>query len=167
MLFNQDENPGNDNTFAVTKLAQSRQTAYNDAFTDIHKFVVAIAGGDVMAVEDGQIVFPEIDTMSEKAKAETYILKVGANICSRRTAATNMGHNYDIELERIQEERKIFEPLMNDPDFNGAMSGRFTNKLNNAASEDPGDNGDSDRKNRNDARKVRGNQIVSSNKLKD
>lgn len=167
MLFNQDENSGNDNTFAVTKLAQSRQTAYNDAFTDIHKFVVAIAGGDIMAVEDGQIIFPEIDTMSEKAKAETYILKVGANICSRRTAATNMGHNYDIELERIQEERKIFEPLMNNPDFNGAMSGRFTNKLNNAASVEPGDNGDSDRKNRNDARKVRGNQIISSDKLKD
>jgi hypothetical protein len=167
MLFNQSEAGGDDNTFSVTHLAQNRQTAFREAFVDIHKFAVAIAGGDIGTVDDGQIVFPEIDTMSEKSKAETYVLKVGANICSRRTAAMNMGHNYDIELERIQEEAEILSPLMADPDFAGAMGGRTSSRLNNSASQEPGDSGDSDRKNRNDATKPRQTQVVSSNKLKD
>jgi hypothetical protein len=167
MLFNQIEAGGDDNTFSVTKLAQDRQGAFRDALVDVHKFVVAIGGGDIMAVDDGQIVFPEIDTMSEKSKAETYVLKVGANICSRRTAAMNMGHNYDIELERIQEESKILSPLLEDPDFAGAAGGYTSNRLNNSASQDPGDNGTSDRKNRNDATKVKTTQVMSSNKIKD
>jgi hypothetical protein len=167
MLFNQSEPSGDDNTFAVTHLAQNRQGAYRDSLVDIHKFVIAIAGGDISAVDNGQIVFPEIDTMTEKAKAETYVLKVGANICSRRTAAMNMGHNYDIEIERIIEENETFGELMGNPDFAGAMAGRFSSRLNNGASQEPGDDGASDRKNRNDATKVQTTQVISSEKNKD
>lgn len=168
MLFNQNSN-GDDNTFSVTRLAQNRQDAYMQAFTDIHKFVVAIAGGDISLVDTGEILFPEIDTMTEKSKAETYVLKVGANICSRRTAATNMGHNYDIELERIMEELETFKPLTEDSDFAGVMGGRFTNKLNNKANPEDGelaDHGDRDRNRRNDATNVQTTQVVSSNKQK-
>lgn len=167
MLFNQTESGSDsDNTFAVTKVAQDRQEAYGEAFTDIHKFVVAIAGGDPSAVDDGQLIFPEIDTMSEKAKAETYILKVGANICSRRTAAMNMGHNYDIEQQQILDEMKTFGMLTDNPDFAGVMGGRFTDRQNNDASinADNTDHGDRDRQRRADATNIDTTQVVSSDR---
>ena len=167
MLFNQSENGSdNDNTFAVTKVAQDRQEAYKEAFIDIHKFVVAIAGGDPSMVDEGQLIFPEIDTMSEKAKAETYILKVGANICSRRTAAMNMGHNYDIEEQQILEEMETFGMLEENPNFAGVMGGRFTSRQNNAASQnaDGADNGDRDRQRRADATNIDTTQVVNSDR---
>ena len=169
MLFNQSENGSDsENTFAVTKVAQDRQEAYKEAFMDIHKFVVAIAGGDPSMIDQGQLIFPEIDTMSEKAKAETYILKVGANIVSRRTAATNMGHNYEIEQQQILEEMETFGMLGENSDFAGVMGGRFTSRQNNAASTgaDGADHGDRDRKRRADATNVQSTQVVSSEKNK-
>lgn len=169
MLFNQDENSGDDNAFAVTKLAQNRQAAFREAFIDIHKFVVAIAGGDISMVDDGQILFPEIDTMSEKTKAETYVLKVGANICSRRTAAMNMGHNWNIEESQIIEETKAFAQLSQDSDFAGMMGGRFTSRQNNSASQnsEDADNGDRDRRRRADATRADTTQVVNSDRKRD
>lgn len=168
MLFNQSENGNdNDNTFAVTKVAQNRQEAYKEAFIDMHKFAVAIAGGDPLTVDDGQLIFPEIDTMSEKAKAETYILKVGANICSRRTAAMNMGHNYDIEQQQIMDEMEAFGMLGENSDFAGVLGGRFTNRENNEANpNEDGDHGDRDRRRRADATNVQSTQVVSSERAK-
>lgn len=167
MLFNQTESGSDsDNTFAVTKVAQDRQETYGEAFSDIHKFVVAIAGGDPAAIDDGQLIFPEIDTMSEKAKAETYILKVGANICSRRTAAMNMGHNYDIEQQQILEEMETFGMLTDNPNFAGVMGGRFTDRQNNDASTDAdtADHGDRDRQRRADATNIDTTQVVNSDR---
>lgn len=169
MLFNQTESGSDgENTFAVTKVAENRQEKYGEAFTDIHKFVVAIAGGDPASIDDGQMIFPEIDTMSEKAKAETYVLKVGANIVSRRTAAMNMGHNYDIEEERIIEEMQTFGALTENSDFAGAMNGRFTSRENNPANPDAegADHGDRDRRRRADATNVQSTQVISSEKQK-
>lgn len=133
LLFNQSETSGDsDNTFALTKIAEDRQDTFKDAFSDIHRFVIAIAGGDPSAIDDGELIFPEINTMSEKAKAETYVLKVGANICSRRTAAMNMGHNWNIEEQQILEERDTFGDLLgSNSDAAGAMGGRFTSRINN------------------------------------
>lgn len=170
MLFNQDEQSRNDNnTFAVTKLAENRQAAFKEAFVDIHKFVVAIAGGDIATVDKGQILFPEIDTMSEKTKAETYVLKVGANIVSRRTAATNMGHNWDLELEQILEEQQELMPITADSDMAGVMGGRFSSRQNNAASAnaDGADHGDRDRRRRADATRPTTTQVVSSDRKRD
>lgn len=169
MLFNQDENSGDDNAFAVTKLAQNRQAAFREAFVDIHKFVVAIAGGDISLVDNGQILFPEIDTMSEKTKAETYVLKVGANICSRRTAAMNMGHNWDIEENQIINETMMFQQLTDNSDFAGMMGGRFTSRQNNGASQDAedADNGDRDRQRRADATRADTTKIVNSDRKRD
>lgn len=168
MLFNQSENGNdNENTFAVTKIAESRQEAYGEAITDMHKFVVAIAGGDPSMVDEGQLIFPEIDTMSEKAKAETYVLKVGANIVSRRTAALNMGHNYDIEQQQILEEMETFGMLGENSDFAGVMGGRFTSRENNEANPNgEGDHGDRDRRRRADATNVQTTQVVNSDKNK-
>lgn len=145
LLFNQSETSGDsDNTFALTKIAEDRQDTFKDAFSDIHRFVIAIAGGDPATIDDGELIFPEINTMSEKAKAETYVLKVGANICSRRTAAMNMGHNWNIEEQQILEERDTFGDLLgNNSDVAGVMGGRFTSRINN---QDPNrDDGTDDR----------------------
>lgn len=145
LLFNQSETSGdNENTFALTKIAEDRQDTFKDAFSDIHRFVVAIAGGDPATIDDGELIFPEINTMSEKAKAETYVLKVGAQICSRRTAAMNMGHNWSIEESQILEEADIFGALLDgNADAAGAMGGRFTSRVNN---QDPNrDDGSDDR----------------------
>ena len=168
MLFNQSENGNdNENTFAVTKIAQHRQEAYSEAFTDMHKFVVAIAGGDPSLVDEGQLIFPEIDTMSEKAKAETYILKVGANICSRRTAAMNMGHNYDIEQQQILEEMETFGMLGENSDFAGVLGGRFTNRENNEGNPNgEGDHGDRDRDRRSDPTNIQTTKTANSDKQK-
>lgn len=144
LLFNQSETSGDhENTLALTKLAEDRQDTFKDAFNDIHRFVVAIAGGDPATIDEGELIFPEINTMSEKAKAETYVLKVGAQICSRRTAAMNMGHNWNIEEQQIIEENNTFGELLGNSDVAGAVGGRFTSRVNN---QDPDrDDGSDDR----------------------
>lgn len=170
MLFNQSEQGNDDNnTFSITRLAQNRQARFKRAFMDIHKFVVAIAGGDINLIDQGQILFPEIDTTSEKTKAETYVLKVGANIVSRRTAAMNMGHNWEIEQQQILEEAQELEPLMANGDFAGSMGGRFTSRQNNAASTgaDGADNGSRDRRRRSDATRADTTQVVNSDRKRD
>lgn len=168
MLFNQNEVNSDENTFSVTHLAQDRQDSFAEAFTDIHKMVVACAGGDPSTVDDGQLIFPEIDTMSEKTKAETYVLKVGANLCSRRTASMNMGHNWDIELQQIIEENETFGQLTENSDFAGTMGGRFTSRQNNAANPNgEGDDGARDRRRRNDATRVDTTKIVDSSRKRD
>lgn len=140
LVFNQG-NESEGGTFALNKLAEDRQDAFGNAFTEIHKFVVAIAGGDIANVNEGQIVFPEISTMSEKAKAETYVLKVGANICSRQTASYNTGHSWEIEQPRIAEEMEMFS--LDDATL-GRVGGRFTTRKNN---QDPDrDDGTRDRR---------------------
>lgn len=161
LLFNQAANRFDDNTFAVIKIAEDRQDAFMDAFNDIHKFVVAIAGGDPLVVDDGQLIFPEINIMSEKTKAETYVLKVGANICSRRTAAINMGHNWDIEESQMLDEAAIFGALIGNSDVAGAVGGRFTSKINN---QDPErDDGADDRVARTNAQNIT-TQIMGNRK---
>ena len=170
MLFNQSEANGDENTFSVTHLAQDRQDAFAEAFTDIHKVVIACAGGDPSTVDDGQLVFPEIDTMSEKTKAETYVLKVGANLCSRRTASMNMGHNWDVEKQQIIEESEMFAQLADNSDFAGALGGRFTSRQNNAANitnPEDGDDGTRDRRRRNDARRVDTTRVINSEEKRD
>ena len=170
MLFNQSEANGDENTFSVTHLAQDRQDAFAEAFTDIHKVVIACAGGDPSTVDDGQLVFPEIDTMSEKTKAETYVLKVGANLCSRRTASMNMGHNWDVEKQQIIEESEMFAQLADNSDFAGALGGRFTSRQNNAANitnPKDGDDGTRDRRRRNDARRVDTTRVINSGEKRD
>lgn len=169
MLFNQVEEHGNgsdNNTFAITHLAQDRQDAFEEALTDIHKVVIACAGGDISSIDDGQLIFPEIDTMSEKTKAETYVLKVGANLCSRRTASMNMGHNWDVEAQQIQEETEMFGQLADNSDFAGNLGGRFTSRENNPASEnaDSADDGTRDRQRRNDATRVDTTAVVTGEK---
>lgn len=141
LLFNQgDGDKSGNGTFALNKLAEDRQDAFGDAFADMHKFILAIAGQDITAVDEGQIIFPEISTMSEKVKAETYVLKVGAGICSRETASYNTGHNWEIEEKRIMEEREQFGM---DSDFAGMIGGRFSSRINN---QDPDrDDGSEDR----------------------
>lgn len=152
LLFNQNDTNGSDNSFALTKIAEDRQDTFKDAIEDIHRFVIAIAGGDPLAVDDGQIIFPEINTMSEKSKAETYVLKVGAKICSRRTAALNMGHNWDIEQSQIMDEEETFGALIGNSDVAGAVGGRFTTRVNN---QDPDrDDGSDDRKSRANASNI-------------
>lgn len=162
LLFNQNDN-GSDNTFALTKIAEDRQDTFNEAIRDIHKFVVAVGGGDPSLVDDGgQIIFPEINTMSEKAKAEAYILKVGAKVCSRRTAALNMGHNWDIEEQQIIDEESIFGELMGNSDVAGAIGGRFTSRINN---QDPNrDDGTDDRNARANASNIT-TQVIGDRKV--
>lgn len=163
LLFNQSETSGdNENTFALTKIAEDRQDTFKDAFNDIHRFVVAIAGGDPATIDDGELIFPEINTMSEKAKAETYVLKVGAQICSRRTAAMNMGHNWNIEESQILEEAGTFGGLLDgNSDMAGAVGGRFTSRVNN---QDPNrDDGSDDRSARAKASNIT-TQIMGSRK---
>ena len=168
MLFNQNEVNCDENTFSVTHLAQDRQDAFGEAFSDIHKVVIACAGGDIACIDDGQLIFPEIDTMSEKTKAETYVLKVGANLCSRRTASMNMGHNWDFESKQIQEESEMFAQLMDNSDFAGALAGRFTSRENNAANpNNNGDDGSRDRRRRADATRVNTTKIMTDNKPRD
>lgn len=154
LLFNQTaRQDDSDNTFSVTKLAEDKQDAYNDALNDIHKFVVAIGGGDPALVDEGQIIFPEINTMSEKSKAETYVLNVGAKICSRRTAAVNLGYNWKIEQAQILEEEVLFGSLLDENNSAaGAIGGRFTSRINN---QDPErDDGSDDRKARANAANI-------------
>lgn len=153
LLFNQSQgDESDDGTFALNKLAEDRQDAFGDAFSDIHKFVASVAGLDTTKLDEGQIIFPEISTMSEKAKAETYVLKVGANICSRKTACINTGHQWNIEEKQIQEEMTMFTPIAQTEEGGGIMGGRFSTKVNN---QDPGrDDGSDDRKRRADAQNV-------------
>lgn len=167
LLFNQNEASDGDNTFSVTKLAEDRQDTFGDAIIDMHKFAVAIAGGDPSLVDEGQLIFPEINIMSEKSKAETFVLKVGANICSRRTASMQMGHNWEIEKKQILEEFTELEPVLSNSDVAGAVGGRFNSRQNNSASSTPGDNGDDDKAKRNDATRVKTTQVVNSDKGRD
>ena len=154
LLFNQSENNGdNDNSFATTKLAEDRQDAFAEALTDMHKFAVAIAGGDPLDVDDGQMVFPEVSTMSEKTKAETYVLKVGAQICSRRTASMAMGHNWELESEQILEERDMdLDGSRLDSDMAGRLGGYKSTRVNNQDQER--DDGSDDRRARAQARNI-------------
>lgn len=161
LLFNQAANRFDDNTFAVMKLAEHRQDAFADAFRDIHKFVIAIAGGDPALVDDGQLIFPEINIMSEKTKAETYVLKVGANICSRKTAAINMGHSWEFEEQQMLDEYATFGSMMGDSDVAGAIGGRFTSRKDN---QDPDrDDGTDDRAARTNMRNI-STQIMGDRK---
>jgi hypothetical protein len=161
LLFNQADVTV-DNTFALQKIAENRQDTFSEALTDIHKFVVAIAGGDPSTVDEGQIIFPEICTMPEKAKAEAYVLKVGANICSRRTAATSLGYNWDIEEQQIQNEHATMGDLMSDnSDVAGAVGGRFTSRINN---QDPNaDHGGDDKRARANAENIT-TQVMGNHK---
>ena len=98
------------------------------------------------------------------------MLKVGANLCSRRTASMNMGHNWDIELQQIQEESNIFGQLTDSSDFAGALEGRFTSRQNNSANTDnpkDGDNGDRDRRRRADATRVDTTRIMDTGTKRD
>lgn len=148
ILFNQGDG-SSDGTFTLNKLAEDRQDAFGYAFEQIHKFIALLNGKDVAKVKDGQIIFPEISTMSEKAKAETYVLKVGASICSRKTAALNTGHNWDIEEAQILEEQEMFGL---DDSYAGMLGGRFSTKANN---QDPNrDDGTNDRIARSKARNI-------------
>lgn len=163
LLFNQSDIT-NDNTFALTKIAEDRQDTFGEAFQDMHRFVIAIGGGDPYTIDEGQLIFPEINTMSEKSKAETYVLKVGAKICSRRTAALNMGHNYDIEFNQILEEEETLGSLIGDSDMAGAIGGRFSTRANN---QNPNrDDGSDDRKARSEANNI-STQVMGSRKTND
>jgi len=127
LLFNQGEG-SSDGTFALNKIAEDYQDTFGEAFQDIHKYVALIAGGDFATIDEGRIIFPEVSTMSEKQKAETYVLKVGSNICSRKTAAYNLGHDWDDELEQMLVEQPLFMDK-NDGGAEGQIAGRFnTNK---------------------------------------
>jgi hypothetical protein len=96
--------------------------------------------------------------MSEKAKAETYVLKVGAQICSRETAAYNTGHNWKIEYDRIMAEQEDFGI---GSDIAGAVGGRFSTRVNN---QDPNrDTGLGDRQARAKARNTT-TQVMGSRK---
>lgn len=162
LLFNQSiGQESEDGTFALNKMAEDMQDSFGDAFVDMHKFVVAIGGGDITKIDEGQIVFPEISTMSEKAKAETYVLKVGAKICSRKTASLNTGHNWDIEEKQILEEDQVFGSLVGSQEGGGMMGGRFSTKANN---QDPNrDDGSEDRQARANSRNI-STQVMGSRK---
>lgn len=153
LLFNQAQNRFDDNTFAIIKLSEDRQDVFKSAISDIHKFVVAVGGGDPLTVDDGQLIFPEINIMSEKTKAETYVLKVGANICSRKTASINMGHNWDFEEKEILTEHDVLGDLIaTNSDVAGAIGGRFTSKINN---QDPNrDDGSDDKTSRQNVKNI-------------
>lgn len=149
LLFNQGKECDG-GVFALNKLAENRQDKFGDMFTEIHKFVVSVAGGDISKVEEGQMIFPEISTMTEKSKAETYVLKVGAQICSRETAALNTGHSWDIEHERLLMEQEEFGI---GAETVGRASGYFTTRAHN---QDPDrDTGEDDVRDRLTGTKVR------------
>lgn len=153
LLFNQSVGGESaDGTFALNKLAEDMQDSFGDSFIDMHKFIVAVGGGDTTKIDEGQLIFPEISTMSEKAKAETYVLKVGANICSRKTASLNTGHNWDVEDAQMQIEKNEFTPLAQTVDGGGIMGGRQSSRLNN---QDPNrDTGAQDRQARSNAANI-------------
>jgi hypothetical protein len=153
LLFNQSVGgESSDGTFALNKLAEDMQDSFGDSFVDMHKFVLSVGGGDTTKVDEGQLIFPEISTMSEKAKAETYVLKVGANICSRKTASLNTGHNWDVEEAQIQEEMTMFTPIVDTAEGGGVMGGRLSTKVNN---QDPNrDTGEEDRLARSNASNI-------------
>ena len=104
-------------------------------------------------VDNGQLIFPEINIMSEKTKAETYVLKVGANICSRKTAAINMGHSWEFEEQQMLDEYAVFGDLLGQSsDAAGAVGGRFTTRKDN---QDPErDDGADDRAARTNAQNI-------------
>lgn len=166
LLFNQtvDGNGYDDGTFALNKLAEDMQDMFGDAFIDMHKFVIAIGGGDIATIDEGEIIFPQISTMSEKAKAETYVLKVGAQICSRKTAALNTGHNWKIEEQQILEEIDMFGKLMGDEANGGRLGGRFSNRSNNQNNNR--DDGSDDKNSRNKGKNI-GSQTFGNRKTND
>jgi len=153
MLFNQSiGGESEDGAYALDKIAEDMQDAFGDAFVIMHKIAVSYAGGDITKVDEGQLIFPEISTMTEKAKAETYVLKVGANICSRETASYNTGHNWAVEQPKILNEMKEFTPMAQTVEGGGIMGGRFSTQVNN---QDPErDDGSDDRQARADAQNI-------------
>lgn len=130
LLFNQGTG-SEDSTFALDSIAEDRQDKFKDAFIDIHKFVVSVSGGDMNKVDNGQIVFPLISTMSEKTKAETYVLLVGANIVSRETATLNTGHNWKIEKQQMEDEQPTFGAPVDNSTIAGIEGGRFSTRADN------------------------------------
>lgn len=127
--FNQGtKDTSDEGAFTLYKMAEDMQDAFGEAITDMHRFVISTAGEDYSKIEDGQLIFPEISIMSEKSKAETYVLKVGASICSRRTASYNTGHNWTIEQKYIEEEQDMFAV---DSNMQGVLGGRFSSRINN------------------------------------
>jgi hypothetical protein len=137
MVFNQSssDNIGGeaaDGTVAMHKLVEDRQDALGDAFQDIHRFVCIVAGIDATKIDEGQMIFPTISTMSEKTKAETYTLLTGASIVSRRTAALDMGFNWSIEKDNILAEDAELGDIINkvkeEQQQGGQMGGRFTTR---------------------------------------
>lgn len=109
-----DNNNDIENTFAMTKFAKGRQTKFRSLFNDLHKVVVSIAGGDISTVKKEELIFPEIDTSSQKQLAETLALRITSNITSRQTACTMLGLNWEEEKNRIlaenEEMKEILQP---------------------------------------------------------
>jgi len=131
ILFCRSDGDNDDATdYALNKLAEDRQDSYGDMFTDIHKFVGIVGGIEPSAIDAGRLIFPEVSTMSEKVKAETYVLKVGAKIVSRETAAYNCGHDWDLESERILEEIRVLGDPRESSSVQGTQDGRDNTRLN-------------------------------------
>jgi hypothetical protein len=153
LVFNQlRQRNENENTFAIMKIAEDRQDSYGEILADIHKYVVAIAGGDPSSIDNGQIIFPEVNTMSEKQKAETYALLTGANIISRQTASTTLGHNWQVEEPKMIEEMEKFGLVTENPDMAGRLGGRESESRSGQSSNP--DDGSSDRRARMGSRNI-------------
>lgn len=112
LLF-QDKSDKDLDTTSVEQLAGKRQEAFKQLFKDIHKVAVAIAGGDINTIEDGDISFPEISLSSAKSKAETNSLLVQSNIISRQTASSSLGYSWNREKERMLAENDELSEIIN------------------------------------------------------
>lgn len=102
-----------ENTYAMTHFAKSRQNDFKSFFNDIHRYVIHIGKGNMDNIIDAELVFPEIDTSSQKELAETYALRVTSNITSRQTACASLGLNWDEEKERILNEFEELKDILN------------------------------------------------------
>lgn len=112
LLF-QDKSDTDLDTTSVEQLAEKRQEAFRQLFTDIHKVAVAIAGGDIYMIDDGEITFPEISLTSSKTKAETSALLVQSNIISRQTASSGLGYSWEREKNRMLDENQEMGDIIN------------------------------------------------------
>lgn len=112
LLF-QDSGESEVDTSALETYAQKRQQAFKSLLEDIHKVAVAIAGGDPSLIDEGQIVFPEINTSSAKSKAETGALLVNTGVVSRSTVSTSLGYSWDKEKEQMVSESEELQDVIN------------------------------------------------------